>query len=111
MRLIRNAILAIALVTTTQQVFAAEQLSCQYVNHDNTKGEVIIIIRKSKIELEFKSIKVAGEICSVKILPTDITVECEEEGNAIGLILNLKNNHFEGVLVSEKAAIFGQVDC
>lgn len=111
MGIIRNIILVISLVTMVQQVFAAEHLFCKYTNHDNSQGEVIIKIKNSKIELEFKSIKVAGELCSVRILPTDISVECEEDGNAIGLVLNLKGSRFEGVLISEKAAIFGHVDC
>lgn len=101
----------IILITLLCSSAFAQDLACTYVNHDNTKGTVEIKVHNTNIVLEFKSLTVSAKNCKVQATPSDITVECDESGNSIGVIFELINGKFEGILMSEKASIFAQAKC
>jgi len=91
----------------------AKDLNCQYTNHDGKKGTAAISIDEDNlnVKLVFKSITVTSQKCKMTLKPDEITVECDEDGNSIGVILELIDGKLEGVLISEKAGVFGEANC
>lgn len=91
----------------------ALDLSCDYTNHDSSKGSVLIKINEtqSSVTLEFDSASESATNCIVAISSKEITAECDQEQNAVGVILELVNNKLKGIIISENQNIFAETTC
>lgn len=102
----------LALFTLSLSSFALD-MNCSYTNHDGAKGNVSLKVDEVKLDvsLEFSSATISANNCSVSVTPQEINIECDEEENTIGVILELINGQYEGILISEKASVFGEAKC
>lgn len=92
----------------------AQVLKCNYLNHDNSKGVFTATIDKTNhsVKLAFESITVKTNKClTLSITADEVSVECDEVGNGVGLMLENIDGKLEGLVISEQAEIFAQADC
>lgn len=91
----------------------AKSLVCTYTNHDNQTGSVkaTIDVSSKSVNLEFDHTTITSSNCLINLSSDEITAECDSEGNGVGVMLEMIDGKFEGLIISEKAQIFAQANC
>ena len=108
--MMKSLFLVLVLTFISSNLYA-KTYRCTYEGEDEKKGNVTLVIRGNSISLDFGSILVSDTGCQISESKDEVTVECDKDGNAIGVLLERIKGELEGVIISEKADIFAELKC
>lgn len=104
-------LLKLFILFTLPMTSFAQVLDCKYEDMNGNKGKVTIEVDSNAVKLRINRQTIQSNKCLMTITDSKIKAECDEEKNSIGVVLDLVNNRFEGMLMSERAEIFSEVKC